>query len=264
METIRAGNVELSVIDRGQGLPILLAHGFPLDHTMWQGQIDELSKTHRVIAPDLRGFGASQVISGTTTMEQFADDLAALLDALQITQPIVFCGLSMGGYVAWQFWRRHAARLKGLVLCDTKSKADTSEAAAGRMKMVDHVLRAGAEVVAEAMPAKLFAPATYEKSPQVVARIKETIGRTAPEGIAAALRGMAVRPDMSGELRYIKVPALVVVGQHDSISPVEEMRDIANALPDSHFVVIPDAGHMAPLEEPARFNEALQAYLRSL
>jgi pimeloyl-ACP methyl ester carboxylesterase len=264
METIRAGNVDLSVVDRGQGLPILFAHGFPLDHTMWQAQIDEFSKTHRVIVPDLRGFGASQVSPGTTSMEQFADDVAALLDALEITEPIVFCGLSMGGYVGWQFWRRHAARLKGLVQCDTKSKADTAEAAAGRMKMVDHVLRSGAEVVAEAMPAKLFAPATYQTKPQIVESIKQTIGRTHPEGIAAALRGMAARPDMTSELRNIQVPSLIVCGQHDAISPVEEMREIANGLPSAHFVVISDAGHMSPMEEPARFNEALRTYLRSL
>ncbi len=264
METIRAGDVQLEVVDRGHGVPLVFAHGFPLDHTMWQAQIDAFSQTHRVIAPDLRGFGASQVIPGTTSMERFADDVAALLDALEVTEPIIFCGLSMGGYIGWQFWRRHAARLKGLVLCDTKSKADTPEAAAGRMKMVDHVLRAGDEVVADAMPAKLFAPGTFEHKPQIVASIKETIRNTRPEGIAAALRGMAVRPDMSGELRNITVPSLVIVGEHDAISPVDEMREIANGLPHSHFVVIPGAGHMSPLEEPARFNEALATYLRSI
>ena len=264
MPTIRAGNIDLNVVDRGQGMPLLLAHGFPLDHTMWHAQIDELSKTQRVIAPDLRGFGASQVTAGTVTMEQFADDLTLLLDALDVTEPVVFCGLSMGGYVAWQFWRRHASRLKALVLCDTKAKADTPEAAAGRMKMVEHVLSAGAEVVADAMPAKLFAPDTFQRQPQIVEEVKQTIRRTHPESIAAALRGMAARPDMSGELRQMAVPALVIVGEHDSISPVDEMREIANSLPRSQFVVISAAGHMSPLEEPARFNEALGTFLRGL
>lgn len=264
MKKVRAGDVELSVLDRGAGKPVVLVHGFPLDHSMWKGQINHLAKTHRVNAPDLRGFGASEVTPGTSTMEQLADDVMALLDALGIAEPIVLCGLSMGGYVAWQFWRRHAARLKALVLCDTKAKADTPEAAANRMKLVDHVLRVGTEVVAEAMLPKLFAKETSETQPDIVDQIRQTILKTQPEGVAAALRGMAARPDMSGELGKIDLPALVVVGEHDAISPVDEMRAIAESLPHAEFVVIPGAAHMAPLERPERFNAALDAFLKKL
>src|SRR5689334_18519351 len=132
MPSISFGSASLHVVDQGRGQPLLLVHGFPLDHTMWRGQIDALSKTHRVLAPDLRGFGKSSPVGGddaVLTMAQLADDLATMLTALQITEPVTFCGLSMGGYVAWQFAARHTGLLRRLILCDTKAAADTKEAA---------------------------------------------------------------------------------------------------------------------------------------
>ncbi len=119
MNRINLEDITLNVIERGSGPPLLLVHGFPLDHQMWRGQIDELAEDFRVIAPDLRGFGASDATEGTVTMQQFADDLANLLDQLSVQQPVRLCGLSMGGYIAWQFWRRHGDRLSHLILCDT-------------------------------------------------------------------------------------------------------------------------------------------------
>ncbi|MEX2025908.1 MAG: alpha/beta fold hydrolase, partial [Pirellulaceae bacterium] len=107
MARITFGDISLTVTERGARVPLLLIHGFPLDHTMWSAQIDALARQNRVIAPDLRGFGGSDVTPGTVTMAQYADDLAQLLDAMQVREPVVFCGLSMGGYVAWQFWARH-------------------------------------------------------------------------------------------------------------------------------------------------------------
>src|SRR5262245_22137150 len=121
MPQISVGSVSLNVLDEGRGHPLLLVHGFPLDHSMWKGQIGELSKNFRVIAPDLRGFGQSSPISGddaVVTMAQFADDLAALLAAMSVAEPVTFCGLSMGGYIAWQFAARNPQRLARLILCD--------------------------------------------------------------------------------------------------------------------------------------------------
>ena len=155
---VRAGDVELAVVERGTGMPLLLVHGFPLDHSMWNAQIEALGRQWRAIAPDLRGFGASQVTPGTGSMEQMADDLAALLDTLQVTEPVVLIGLSMGGYVAFQFLRRHAHRLRALVLCDTRAVPDTAEGAAGRHKLAAQVLEQGAAPVADAMLPKLFGP----------------------------------------------------------------------------------------------------------
>jgi pimeloyl-ACP methyl ester carboxylesterase len=263
LKTITINNEAFQVYDAGRGSPILLAHGFPLDHSMWQGQLAVLSANYRVIAPDLRGFGRSVVTRGTVTMEQLADDCAALLDALAVGEPITFCGLSMGGYVGWQFWRRHAARLARLVICDSRAVADTAEGAAGRIKMAESVLRHGTAVVADAMIPKLLAPATLQQQPGLVERLRQTILAAPPEGVAAAQRGMAARPDVQAWLPEIRVPTLGIVGHEDAISTPDEMRKIVAAISGARLCVLPGAGHMSPLEAPIAFNEALAAFLRS-
>ena len=261
MPMIQVGDVRLNVIEKGRGTPLLLVHGYPLDHSMWRGQIDGLADTCRVIAPDLRGFGLSDVTPGTVTMEQFADDLADLLDALAIQGPVVFCGLSMGGYVAWQFALRHRARLSRLILCDTRAIADSAEAAAGRQKTAEKVLAEGSAVAVEALLPKLFAAATYQQQPNIVEAARQVILQTKPDGIAAALRGMAQRPDVTSKLKEIDLPALLICGQHDGISPPDEMRGIAAEMPNARFVEISAAGHMAPLEQPDIVNRAIREFL---
>src|SRR5262245_32136019 len=165
---IQIDQVELSMTDAGQGPPLILIHGFPLDHTMWNEQIVALAKARRVIAPDLRGFGASQVPPGTATMEQMADDIAAILDALEIREPIALVGLSMGGYVAFQFVRKYGHRLGALVLADTRSSADAPEAAAGRLKLAAHVLAAGTGYAADAMIPRAFAPESFQRKAALI------------------------------------------------------------------------------------------------
>ena len=256
-----AGAVKLRVVERGRGMPIVLVHGFPLDHSMWNAQIAALGERWHVIAPDLRGFGTSQVIAGTATMDAMADDLAALLDALAIDEPVVVVGLSMGGYVAFQFWRKYVERLRGLVLCDTRAAADTPEAAQARHALVERLLDEGMQVVVGAMLPKLLAPATLAGHSEAVEALRETMLANPAEGSAAALRGMAQRPDMTAELPKISLPTLVIVGQEDAISTVDEMRGIAKAIPESEFVVIPRCGHMTPMEHPLAFNEAIEQFL---
>jgi 3-oxoadipate enol-lactonase len=261
MQRIPVGNIHLNVVDEGRGPPLLLVHGFPLDHSMWRNQIAALSSACRVIAPDLRGFGQSDVTAGTVSMEQMADDLALLLDALAIRAPVAFCGLSMGGYVAWQFAARHAQRLGKLIVCDSRAVADSSEAAAGRAKTAEKVLAEGAQVVADAMIPKLFSQASRDAQAPYVADTRNVILKTSPEGIAAALRGMAQRPDVTGQLGQIAAPTLVLCGAEDAISPPAEMRTIADAIPGAQFVEIAAAGHMAPLEKPAEVNAAIREFL---
>jgi pimeloyl-ACP methyl ester carboxylesterase len=263
MANIRIGEIDLSVVDRGSGKPVLFAHGFPLDHSMWQAQIDDLANDYRVIAPDLRGFGKSSATDGTAGMDLMADDLAALLDALAVREPVVFCGLSMGGYVAWQFALRHRALLAKLILCDTRAIADSPEAAAGRLKTAERVLAEGPGVVANAMLEKLFDPATAIRQPALVEETRQVMLRTSPTGIAAALRGMAARPDVSSRLAEFDLPALLLCGEHDAISPPAEMQGIAQRLPQATFVEIKGAGHMAPLEQPAAVNAAVRQFIRA-
>ena len=273
MKTVSLGDVRLAVEDRGSsrsGQPVLLlVHGFPLDHTMWQSQIDYFGSHGRVIAPDLRGFGGSSNAAppeGSShcaiEMCTYADDLAALLDRLEITRPIVFCGLSMGGYIAWQFCAKYPERVAALVVCDTRSFADTPQAVAGRFALGARVLAEGIEPVAAAMLPKFFGPDTVAKQLPCIADTVAAMHRASPAGVAAALGAMARRPDMAASLAEIHVPTLVVVGEHDAISPVEEMRGIAERVPGAEFVVIPGAGHMSPLEDPATFNAALDHFLR--
>lgn len=251
----------LSVADVGQGSPILFVHGFPLDHTMWRNQLAELSRDHRCIAPDLRGFGQSSVTAGKVSMEQFADDLAALLDVLGVTEPVVLCGLSMGGYIAWQFVRRHVARLRALILCDTRAVPDSPEAVANRLKLAEDVVRLGPELVANAMLPRLFAPNTSAHRPDWVHELRQVMLATNPQGIAAASRGMADRGDARPLLQTIDCPTLVIVGEHDVISPSAEMRELASAIPRSDFQIIADAGHMAPLEQPLATNAVIRQFL---
>ncbi|MGB5174370.1 MAG: alpha/beta fold hydrolase, partial [Thermoanaerobaculia bacterium] len=193
MRRISVGDLELAFVDRGAGPVILLVHGFPLDHSMWSEQIDVLAIRNRVIAPDLRGFGESDGRDETTTMRQFADDLAGLLDALRISEPVNLCGLSMGGYVAWQFWKHHRDRLTSLILCDTRAACDTPEGALGRLVLAKTVLAEGALPVADSMLPKLFAPRNLDSDPPYVASTKQVMESTRPTTIAATLRGMAER-----------------------------------------------------------------------
>lgn len=263
---LAVGDTNLSVEKHGRGAPLLLVHGFPLDHTMWCGQLDELARSHTVIAPDLRGFGASDPTHGDKadddlTMERLADDLAMLLDALEIREPVALCGLSMGGYVAWQFWQRHRERLSKLVVCDTRAAADSEEAVRGRLETAERVLSAGSSMVADAMMGKLFSPRFLERQPDRGESIRRVMLTTRPETIAAALRGMAAREDFTSRLPEIDLPTLVVCGTQDGISPVDEMRGIAAVIPAARFIEIGDAGHMAPFEQPAVVNRALTEFL---
>ena len=164
MRTISLADIDLAVEDRGSGPVLLFVHGFPLDHTMWRWQIDEFSARYRVLAPDLRGFGSSTLGDGQVTMRRYADDLAAMLDRLNVREKVIFIGLSMGGYVAWQFWQKYADRLAGLILCDTRAVADTPQAKAGRAELAARVKSEGPQAAADAMLPKLFASQTPSPS----------------------------------------------------------------------------------------------------
>ena len=242
-----ANNVPLFVRQQGHGPVLLLVHGFPLDHRMWLGQLEGLSRSYRVIAPDLRGFGKSGVTEGTVTMSDMADDLAALLDEMDIRLPICLCGLSMGGYIAWQFWSRYPDRLSRLILCDTRAVADSVEVARGRLLMAQSVEATGAEPVAESMIPKLFAASTLREQANLVAEIRNVILSTNPAGIAAAQRGMAQRPDMTERLSQVDLPTLAICGEHDAISGPDEMRGLAQSMPRLQVRADPPSRSHGPL-----------------
>lgn len=252
---------ELIVFDRGEGHSILFVHGFPLNHSMWLSQLEPLATGYRVIAPDLRGFGRSGVTPGTVTMQQFAADLDSLLDVLNIPEPVTLCGLSMGGYIAFQFVQQYRDRLQSLILCDTRAAADAPEAAQARLELAEAVLAEGPEPVVEAMLPKLFAESTVKDQPSVVEQVRNMIATTEPAGIAAALRGMAERPDSTGLLAMLDLPVLLLCGEEDRLTTPEVMRGMAEKIPDSTFAEIPNAGHMAPMENPEAVNRIIREFL---
>lgn len=264
MHMVTVGGIGLGYEEEGTGVPLVCLHGFPLNHQMWREQLSGLSGHARVITPDLRGFGMSEVSVGTVTMEQLADDINGLLDALDINQPIVLCGLSMGGYVAWPFAKKYRQRLKGLILCDTRAVADTPEGVTNRERLAKLVRENGPDAAAAAMLPNLFAKKTIEDRDEIVQFVRQMMVSNQAEGVAAALLGMAARPDVRSWLPEITVPSLLIVGSEDKISTVDEMRQIAEAMPNAQLLEVPSAGHMSVLENPEPVNDAIIAFLRGL
>jgi pimeloyl-ACP methyl ester carboxylesterase len=243
---------------------ILLLHGFPLDARMWAPQLEAPPQGWRVIAPDLPGFGSSPAgPDDTLTMDAAADAVAALAADLGLRR-VVVAGLSMGGYVAFALQRRHPALFRALVLCDTRAGADSEEVRRGRLQAAARVVRDGTDEFIDGLVPKLFSPRTVAGRPQLVAAVRDMMAEATPSAVAAALLGMAARPDASGQLREVSVPALVVVGEDDSISPVTEVQLLARAIPGASLEIINDAGHLPNLENPAAFNSSLARFLSGL
>jgi 3-oxoadipate enol-lactonase len=251
--------------DQGEGIPVVMLHGFPHDRTLWAAQRVALAPQARCIVPDIRGFGYSST-HGPYSMDQYADDVAMLLDWLRIEQAVV-CGLSMGGYIAMAMWRRHPDRVRGFVFCDTKAAPDTEEGKARRDEFAAQVKRDGTRIVADAQITGMVGSATREKRPEVVAALRAMMGRQSAAGVIGALQALRDRPDSRGTLQTISVPSLVIVGEDDALTPIKEARVIAEALPSAARVrleIIAGAGHVPCLERPAATTHALSDFLATL
>lgn len=261
---VRFEDFNLAYADRGRGTPLLLIHGFPLNHSMWNQQLEALADRAHMVAPDLRGHGDSGSPPGVYTMERLAEDCKALLDALAITEPVVVCGHSMGGYVALAFQRLYPERLAGLILASTRASEDTPEGKAARDQTAEKAQAEGAAAIKQGMLSKLLAPQTYEDRPELVARVAELMSPTSVEGIAGAALGMKERPDARPGLPDVRVPALIVHGEDDQIIPLEAAEEMATAIPKARLEVIPRAGHMPNLEQPGAFNRAVNEFFEEL
>jgi pimeloyl-ACP methyl ester carboxylesterase len=248
----------------GAGTPLVLLHAFPLDGRMWAPQVEALAGTYQVIVPDLRGFGAArdQAVE-EAGMDLLADDLLRLLDDRGLDR-VVLGGLSLGGYVALAFLRRHADRVSGLVLLDTKASADGDQARADRLKMAERVLAEGNDFVPEVMLPKLLGQTSREHRPEVVEKVTALIREQTPEAIAGAQRGMAARAATTDVLATIEVPTLVVTGEEDVVTGPEIGRDLAAGIPGARFLLVEEAGHLVNLEQPEIVNEALLDFLAPL
>ena len=245
----------------GAGPPVVLLHAFPLDGRMWAPQVEALAGSYQLIVPDLRGFGAAKEQAVEEAgMDLLADDVARLLDDRGLDR-VVLGGLSLGGYVALAFVRRHADRLGGLLLLDTKASADTEPARADRLRMAERVLAEGTGFLPEAMLPRLLGKTSLEERPELVERVAALIRGQDPRAVAGAQRGMAARPDATDVLAGVAVPTLVVAGEEDAIIGPEVGRELAAAIPDARFLLVERAGHLANLEQPEVVNEALLDFL---
>jgi 3-oxoadipate enol-lactonase len=259
----RVRGIELAYTDAGSGPAVVFLHGFPFDRSMWSGQVERLSASFRVIAPDLRGHGETTVTSGPSTMEEMAEDVVALLDELNVPRAVV-CGLSMGGYVALALYRAHPSRVRALVLADTRSQADTEESRRTRVENARRALAEGVGPIVDSMLPKLLSQRTREGEPETVARVRQMMLGLKPEGAAAALRGMALRRDQTDLLPKMDVPVLVLVGSEDAVTPPSDAEAMHALIEGSRLQVIEGAGHVSNVEKPEEFDRALAEFLESL
>jgi len=254
----------LTYVRSGEGPPLLLVHGFPLDSSMWNGQFEPLSRASTVIAADLPGFGRSGLGNGAGSIDSYADRLAELLTGPGISSPVVFCGHSMGGYVGWSFLRRHRERVGGMILCHTRSKADSATIARGRRLAAQRVTESGTQALVDDMLLKLVSKATQIGNPEVAIRLQAIMLAAGRDSVSAALVAMAERKDSTSLLAEIDFPVLVVAGEDDPITPAEEMQELANGIRGSTFRLIAGTGHISPMEQPDRFNHLVAEFLAGL
>lgn len=250
--------------DVGSGPPVVLLHAFPLSRVMWEPQIEALQDSYRVITPDLRGFGGSQGFTDSPSLDRMADDVAELLEELHIRERVVLGGLSMGGYAALAFARRHSGRLRGLILADTKAESDDDAAKAYRARTIAFAAEHSALDVLEQLLDKLVCPQTMSERPEVVAMVRRIAASQSSAAIIQSMQAMRERPDSRPSLSAIAVPTLVVVGENDTFTPPSQSETLASGIRGAKLARIPGAGHFSNLENPAAFNAAVRSFLQGL
>ena len=260
---ITVNGVGLAVEVRGEGPAVLFIHGYPHDRSIWSHALESLEGFRR-IAPDLRGMGQSDAPDLGYSIETYAGDLAALLDTLGIDE-VVLCGLSLGGYIAFEFLRRWRRRVRALILMDTRAEADTPEARKQRDAAATKARESGAAAVAEDLLPRMLAPGTLAESPETVERVRSMLAAIPVAGMVGALGAMRDRVDSRDLLPSLAgIPTLVLVGEDDALTPPAQARLMAQAIPGSRLVVIPGAGHLPVVERPGATTEVLAEFLRSV
>jgi len=253
METVKLKSVRLAYARRGQGVPMMLVHGYPLDHSIWETVAGSLERTFDLIMPDLRGFGRSSTVDTPYTMDDLAEDLAGLLDALQIPETII-AGHSMGGYVALAFLSRFPTRTRGLALVSSQTAADPSDRKEGRYRTASEVAENGTTPVVAAMAPKLSA------NPDVQQAMTRLMEKQSAAGIIGALRAMAERRDASSLLMSLRIPVTLVHGDADLLIPIDRAREVKAVVPHAHLVELAGVGHMPMLDAPAETAAALSRF----
>jgi pimeloyl-ACP methyl ester carboxylesterase len=260
---IKSGDAEIVYRVLGQGSPVVLLHPFPVNHEFWLPVAEALATRYRVILPDLRGHGDSGAGEGPVTMEKLAADLARVMDDANIGRAPL-AGVSIGGYALFEFWRRQRGRVAALALCNTKAPLDSPEARAGRLKAATDVLERGTEPFFESMVPRVFARHTRDMRPDLVDGALRMMRKMSPEDVAQVQRGMAERPDSVDTLKTINVPTLLVTGDEDNLTGVNEAELMRQHIPRSEMRVISKASHYSPWEQPEEVGRALRQFFDSV
>ena len=260
MITIRSGDAQISYEVLGEGPPVVLLHPFPANHELWLSAAPQLASRYRVILPDLRAHGGSGVGEGPATMAKHAVDLSRVLDDARVGRA-AFAGVSIGGYVLFELWRRNRDRVSSLTLIDTKSSPDTPEGRAGRLQSAADVLERGVEPFVESMLPKLLGETTRHARPDLVEAARKMMLKMSPEDISLVLKGMAERPDSTPTLKTITVPTLILVGDEDTLTPVADAELMKQNISGSQMKIISKAGHYSVWEQSEEAAKVLRQFL---
>jgi pimeloyl-ACP methyl ester carboxylesterase len=262
MNRIQSGDAEIACEVLGSGPPVVLLHPFPAHHKFWLPATQALVSRYRLILPDLRGHGESGIGEGPATMQKHAADLTRILRDAKVDRA-AFVGISIGGYILFEFWRRSRERVAALVLCNTKAPADTPEAKAARLQAAADVMEGGVEPFFESMVPRLIGQTTRDTRPDRVQGALRMMRKMSPEGVAQVQRGMADRPDSISTLKTIVVPTLLVTGDEDILTGPPEAELMQRNIPGSEMKIMPRTGHFSPWEQPELVGAALRQFLDS-
>ena len=263
MERLRTDDAEIVYQIEGSGPPVVLLHPFPCHHEFWNPVVPVLSSRYRLIRPDLRGHGDSEIGEGPALMAKHAADLARGLGATGVGKAAFVCS-SIGGYILCEFWRRFRARVTALAICDSRPQADSVEARANRLKAAADVLEFGAEPFFQTMIPKLIGRTTLGTRPDLVEGAHRMMQKMSPADVSQVQRGMAERPDSVADLKTINVPTMIVVGEEDILTTAADGELMRQYIPASQLKIIPQAGHFAPYEQPEAIGPLLRQFLDAL
>ncbi|MBI4546766.1 MAG: alpha/beta fold hydrolase [Ignavibacteriae bacterium] len=261
--TINNIGIEYEVTGPRTGLPVVFIHGFPFGKEMWKPQVNALKRDYYVIAYDVRGHGSSEVGDGQYSIEYFVDDFIALLDHSKISRAVV-AGLSMGGYIALRAMERHPDRFRALVLCDTRSEADNNEGKIKRAAQAKSVKADGMKTFTDLFLKNIFYEKTFKDNPHAVEMIRTSIEKTSPLAVAGTLLALAARTDTTSSLYTINVPTLILVGQHDALTPPSASHAMKEKIPNAELHIISNAAHISNLENVEEFNAYLLSFLKKV
>ena len=257
---IKSDDAEIVYLVLGDGPPLILLHPFPVNHEFWLPVAEALSTRYRIVLPDLRGHGDSGIGDGPATMDKHAADIARVMDDAAIGRaPLV--GVSIGGYALFEVWRRHRGRVAALGLCNTKAPADGVEARNARLQAANDVIERGTELFFQSMVPRVFSKSTQAARPDLVEGALRMMRQMSSEDVAQVQRGMATRPDSVDTLKTINVPTMLVTGEDDILTGVNEAELMRRHIPNSQMRVIPKAGHYAPWERPDDASRILRQFL---